>query len=77
MRISRFLSLGLVLLTLLPWACTRKSVSFNSNPDQPLSVVAVSDTLTRPADSLGGKPSLNPVRKVVLTAKARAALGFV
>ena len=67
MRISRFLSWGLVLLTLLPWACTRKSISFNSNPDQPATAVLVSDTLTRTADSLGGKPSLSTARKVVLS----------
>ncbi|GAC1370502.1 MAG: hypothetical protein NVSMB30_09220 [Hymenobacter sp.] len=52
---------------LLPWACTRKAVSFNSNPDQPVAAALAADTLTRPADSLKGRPSLSTGRKVVLT----------
>ncbi|GAC1588534.1 MAG: hypothetical protein NVS3B25_05260 [Hymenobacter sp.] len=52
---------------LLPWACTRKAVSFNSNPDQPVAAAFAADTLTRPADSLKGRPSLSTGRKVVLT----------
>ncbi len=73
MRISslgrplRWLSLGLVLLMLLPWACTRKTISFNSTPEQPAVAVVVPDTLTHTADSLRGKPSLSTARKVVLT----------
>ena len=55
----------LVLLTVLPWACTRKTVSFNSTPEPP--TVAMVDTLTRTSDTLGGKPSLSTARKVVLT----------
>ena len=63
----RFRGLALVLLTLLPWACTRKTVSFNSSPDQPLAAVLVPDSLTRTADSLRGKPSLSTARKTGLT----------
>ena len=63
----RLLGLLLVVLTLLPWACTRKTVSFNSTPEQPVAAVAVADTLTHTADSLKGKPSLSTARKVVLT----------
>ncbi|WP_460500025.1 toxin-antitoxin system YwqK family antitoxin [Hymenobacter agri] len=55
----------LVLLTLLPWACTRKTVSFNSTPEA--SMVVAADTLTRTTDTLGGKPSLSTARKAVLT----------
>ena len=66
LRPLRFLSLGLLLFTLLPWACTRKTVSFNSNPDQPLAAL-VADTLTRTADSLKGRPSLSTARKAGLT----------
>lgn len=61
----RLPGLLLVLLTLLPWACTRKTVSFNSTSEPP--VAAVSDTLTHTSDTLGGKPSLSTARKVVLT----------
>ena len=67
LRPLRFLSLGLLLFTLLPWACTRKTVSFNSTPDQVLAAGPVSDTLTRTTDSLKGKPSLSTARKAVLT----------
>ncbi|HEX8656066.1 MAG TPA: hypothetical protein VF690_00945, partial [Hymenobacter sp.] len=60
------MSLGLVLFTLLPWACTRKTISFNSNPDQP--GAALADTLARAGgDSLNSKPSLSTARKVQLT----------
>jgi antitoxin component YwqK of YwqJK toxin-antitoxin module len=73
LRSLRFLGLTLVLLTLLPWACTRKTVSFNSTPEPPLAAV-VADTLTHTADSLKGKPSLSTARKVVLTKEeAKAA----
>ena len=73
LRPRRFLGYGLLLLTLLPWACTRKSVSFNSTPDQSVSVL-VPDSLTHTADSLRGKPSLSTARKVVVTkAQERAA----
>ena len=65
-RSRRFLGFGLLLLTLLPWACTRKSISFNSTPDQPI-VAVVPDSLTHTSDSLKGKPSLSTARKVVLT----------
>jgi len=65
-RPLRFLGLALVLFTLLPWACTRKTVSFNSTPEQPVVAALGSDTLTRTADSLNGKPSLSTARKVVL-----------
>lgn len=67
LRPLRSLSIGLLLLTLLPWACTRKTVSFNSTPDQPLLAVQVADSLTHTADSLKGKPSLSTARKAVLT----------
>ena len=74
LRPLRFLILGLLLFTLLPWACTRKTVSFNSNPDQSLAGGPVTDTLTHPADSLKGKPSLSTARKAGLTkAQERAA----
>ena len=72
LRPLRFLAMALVLLTLLPWACTRKAVSFNSNPEQALAVLAA-DTLTRTGDSLNGKPSLSTARKVVLTKEQEKA----
>jgi len=72
-RRLRFLSLALVLFTLLPWACTRKAISFNSNPDQPVVAGTVSDTLTRTADSLKGKPSLSTARKVVISKEQERA----
>ena len=69
----RFSVSALLLLTLLPWACTRKTVSFNTTPEPPVAVV-VADTLTHTGDSLKGKPSLSTARKVVLTkAEERAA----
>ncbi|GAB3877747.1 hypothetical protein GCM10028824_38380 [Hymenobacter segetis] len=73
LRPLRFLVLALVLLTLLPWACTRKAVSFNSNPEQPALAVLAADTLTRTSDSLNGKPSLSTARKVVLTKEQEKA----
>ncbi|MDB5270379.1 MAG: hypothetical protein JWP58_3419 [Hymenobacter sp.] len=73
LRPLRFLALALVLLTLLPWACTRKAVSFNSNPEQPALAVLAADTLTRTGDSLNGKPSLSTARKVVLTKEQEKA----
>ena len=79
MRISclwrplRLLSWGVLLLTLLPWACTHKSISFNSNPDQPAVAVLVADTLTHTTDSLRGRPSLSTARKVVLTKEQERA----
>ena len=66
LRPRRLLGLVLGLLTLLPWACTRKMVSFNSHLDQPIGAVLGADTLTRTLDSLTGKPSLSTARKVVL-----------
>ena len=66
LRPRRLLGLVVGLLTLLPWACTRKTVSFNSRPDQPIGTVLGADTLTRTLDSLTGKPSLSTARKVVL-----------
>jgi antitoxin component YwqK of YwqJK toxin-antitoxin module len=72
LRPLRYLGVLLVLLTLLPWACTRKTVSFNSTPEPPVAVV-VSDTLTRTADSLKGKPSLSTERKVVMTKEQERA----
>ena len=63
----RLLPWSLLLLTLLPWACTRKTVSFNSSPDQPVAAGPVADTLTRTADSLRGKPSLSTTRKIALS----------
>ncbi|MFC7666485.1 toxin-antitoxin system YwqK family antitoxin [Hymenobacter humi] len=63
----------MVLCTLLPWACTRKSVSFNSNPEQPIVAALGADTLTRTADSLNGKPSLSTARKVVITKEQERA----
>ena len=74
LRPLRFLSFGLLLFTLLPWACTRKTVSFNTAPDQPLVAGLGVDTLTRTVDSLRGKPSLSTARKAGLTkAQERAA----
>jgi antitoxin component YwqK of YwqJK toxin-antitoxin module len=73
LRPLRFLGLALVLFTLLPWACTRKAVSFNSTPEQPLAAVSVPDTLTHTGDSLNGKPSLSTSRKVVLTKEQEKA----
>jgi antitoxin component YwqK of YwqJK toxin-antitoxin module len=72
-RPLRYLGLLLVLLTLLPWACTRKTVSFNSNPEVPTAAVLVPDTLVKTADSLKGKPSLSTARKVVLTKEEERA----
>ena len=72
LRPLRFLGYGLLLLTLLPWACTRKTVSFNSSPDQPI-VAVVPDSLTHTSDSLKGKPSLSTARKVVLTKEQERA----
>ncbi|MBJ6107777.1 hypothetical protein JAO73_02060 [Hymenobacter sp. BT523] len=71
LRPLRFLGVLVVALTLLPWACTRKTVSFKSTPDEPVALVA--DTLTRTADSLNGKPSLSTARKVVLTKEQEKA----
>ncbi|WP_426058495.1 toxin-antitoxin system YwqK family antitoxin [Hymenobacter sp. B1770] len=72
LRPLRFLGLALVLGTLLPWACTRKAISFNSNPEQPTMAVLGADTLTRTADSLNGKP-LSTARKVVITKEQERA----
>jgi antitoxin component YwqK of YwqJK toxin-antitoxin module len=72
LRPLRFLGFWLLAFTLLPWACTRKTVSFKSTPDEPV-VALVSDTLTRTADSLKGKPSLSTARKVVLTKEQEKA----
>jgi antitoxin component YwqK of YwqJK toxin-antitoxin module len=55
----------------LPWACTRKAVSFKSTPDEPLALV--SDTLTTTGDTLNGKPSLSTARKAVLTKEQEKA----
>ncbi|WP_460548722.1 toxin-antitoxin system YwqK family antitoxin [Hymenobacter daeguensis] len=73
LRPLRFLGLALALVTLLPWACTRKAVSFNSTPEQPVAAVLVSDTLTHTSDTLNGKPSLSTARKVVLTKEQEKA----
>ncbi len=73
LRPLRSLTLALVLFTLLPWACTRKAVSFNSNADAPIAAVLGADTLTHSADSLNGKPSLSTARKVVLTKEQERA----
>ncbi len=67
LRPLRFLSLILVLGTLLPWACTRKAISFNSSPEQSVALAAGADTLTQTSDTLNGPPSLSTARKVVLT----------
>ncbi|HEX8326958.1 MAG TPA: hypothetical protein VF629_05425 [Hymenobacter sp.] len=67
----RFFGLLVVMLTLLPWACTRKAISFNSSPEEPVALAP--DTLTRTSDTLGGKPSLSTARKVVLTAEQEKA----
>ncbi|OGX85500.1 hypothetical protein BEN48_01270 [Hymenobacter glacialis] len=72
LRPLRFLSFALLLATLLPWACTRKAVSFNSNPEQAVTVLA-SDTLTRTADTLKGSPSLSTARKVVISKEQERA----
>ena len=73
LRPLRFLGFALVLCTLLPWACTRKAVSFNSNPDQPTAAALAADTLVRTADSVNGKPSLSTARKVVVTKEQERA----
>jgi len=73
LRPLRFVGLVLLLATLLPWACTRKTVSFNSTPEQPIAAVLATDTLTRTGDSLNGKPSLSTARKVVLTKEQEKA----
>lgn len=72
LRPLRFFSLALILATLLPWACTRKAVSFNSNPEQPGGLLA-SDTLARTGDTLAGGPSLSTARKVVVTKEQERA----
>jgi len=72
LRPLRFLGVTLMLLTLLSWACTPKTVSFKSTPDEPL-VALVSDTLMRVGDSINGKPSLSTARKVVLTKEQERA----
>lgn len=72
LRPLRFSVIALLLLTLLPWACTRKTVSFNTTPEPP-PVVMVADTLTHIGDSLKGKPSLSTARKVVLTKEEERA----
>ncbi|MDO7848761.1 hypothetical protein Q5H92_20515 [Hymenobacter sp. M29] len=71
LRPLRFLGVWLAVLTLLPWACTRKTVSFKSTPDEPLALV--SDTLTTTGDTLNGKPSLSTARKAVLTKEQEKA----
>lgn len=73
LRPLRFLGLGLVLLTLLPWACTRKAISFRSAPDQPLVAAAGADSLTRTADTLNGKSLLSTARRVVVTKEQERA----
>ncbi|MBF9236080.1 hypothetical protein I2I05_01610 [Hymenobacter sp. BT683] len=73
LRPLRFLCLMLVLGTLLPWACTRKAVSFNSNPEQPATAALIADTLTRTSDTLNGQPSLSTARKVVITKEQERA----
>jgi antitoxin component YwqK of YwqJK toxin-antitoxin module len=73
LRPLRFLSFAIVLLTLLPWACTRKAVSFNSTPEEPAVAALGADTLTRTADSLKGKPSLSTARKAGLTKEQERA----
>lgn len=73
LRPLRFLGGVLGLLTLLPWACTRRTIPFNSNPDQPVAAVLGSDTLTHTTDSLTGKPSLSTERKVLLTKEQERA----
>ncbi|WP_201977527.1 toxin-antitoxin system YwqK family antitoxin [Hymenobacter rubidus] len=72
-RPLRFLTVVLALFTLLPWACTRKTVSFNSTPEQPAVAVVVPDTLIHTADSLKGKPSLSTASKAVLTKEQQKA----
>ncbi len=69
----RVSGLVLALLTLLPWACTRRTIPFNTTPTEPLAAVVVSDTLTHTADSLRGKPSLSTVRKVAMTKEEERA----
>ena len=73
LRPLRFLGFALMVCTLLPWACTRKAVSFNSNPDQPTAAALAADTLVRTADSVNGKPSLSTARKVVVTKEQERA----
>ena len=73
LRPLRLLFVALGLFTLLPWACTRKTVSFNSNPEQPALAMLEVDTLTRTADTLGGKPSLSTARKAGLTKEQEKA----
>ena len=73
LRPLRLLLVVLGLFTLLPWACTRKTVSFNSSPEQPVLAALGADTLTRTADTLGGKPSLSTARKAGLTKEQEKA----
>ena len=73
LRPLRFLSLALALLTLLPWACTRKAVSFGSTSEQPLAAAVGPDTLTRTTDTLRGQPSLSTARKAGLTREQERA----
>ena len=73
LRPLRLLFVALGLFTLLPWACTRKTVSFNSSPEQPALAALGADTLTRTADTLGGKPSLSTARKAGLTKEQEKA----
>ncbi|MFD1467430.1 toxin-antitoxin system YwqK family antitoxin [Hymenobacter caeli] len=63
----------LLVLLALAGACTRKTVSFNSRPDQ-AQAIAAADTLTHTADSLRGRPSLSTARRVAMgKAEVRAA----
>ena len=73
LRPLRLLPLWLVGLTLLPWACARKTVSFSTSPEGQALAVQAADTLTRTADSLKGKPSLSTARKVALTKEQERA----
>ena len=59
----------LTLLALVPAACTRKAVSFNSRPELTLATAASRDTLTT-ADSLRKAPSLSTARKQLALSKA-------
>lgn len=55
-------------------ACSRKSVSFRTKPEEPIVAATVIDTVANKAGAWRDKPSLSTARKVVMTkAEERAA----
>ena len=59
----------LLMLAMVPTACIRKTVSFNSRPEPALTTIAARDTLTTTADSLRKAPSLSTARKQLAMTK--------